>query len=489
VTPQAISVLLVEDSPGDARLVELYLEQAQGHNFDITHVTCLKDAEGALLKSTFNAVLLDLALPDSLGSETLNHVIVLAPHSAVVVMTGIYNAELATQAIHAGAQDYLVKGEADAAILERTLINATERAEFRNTARREKERYLAVVETANDAIFTVNAKGKILTWNRAASEIFGCTYDDMIEQPLWPLFSATARKTLEPTLDAYLRDARLKPKHGHVRLNCIHNNHQSFPAEVSMATWHTDEGNFASIVVRDITETQKADRLKSEFVSTVSHELRTPLTSLMGSLKLVAGGVTGELPDKAKVLLEIAVNNGDRLILLINDILDMNKIESGRIDFNMASTELIPIVEEAVAQNFAYAAKLNVSIVIQQTLKNTDLKVTVDKDRLLQVLANLLSNAAKYSPDQGVIQVSVSQHDNTVQITVTDNGPGIPDDFRDRIFHKFAQADSTDTRQKGGTGLGLSITKALVEKMRGRIDYRSTPDVETAFYIKLPIHH
>jgi PAS domain S-box-containing protein len=239
----------------------------------------------------------------------------------------------------------------------------------------------------------------------------------------------------------------------------------------------------------DISEGKRLAQLKNEFVSTVSHELRTPLTSIRGSLGLIEGGVAGVLPDKAKNLVSVARNNCERLIRLINDILDIEKIESGKVDFDMKPVELMPLVRQSLADNEGYARTHNCSFVI--TNEEPGALVSGDRDRLLQVIANLLSNAAKYAPPGSNVELSVARKDDRLRLTVTDLGPGIPAEFRERIFQKFSQADSSDTRKKGGSGLGLSIAKAIVEHHGGGIgfDTRTAEDggsTGTTFWVDLP---
>ena len=234
----------------------------------------------------------------------------------------------------------------------------------------------------------------------------------------------------------------------------------------------------------DVTELKRIDRMKSEFVSTVSHELRTPLTSIRGSLGLVSGGVAGALPERAKSLVEIAKNNCERLIRLINDILDSEKIESGKMQFELQSLELLPLLQQTLADNEGFAAQHQVKLILHAPRQ--PLKVQVDSDRLLQVMTNLLSNAIKFSPAQGTVLVLLGRHAGRVRVEVSDNGPGIPEEFRQRIFQKFSQADSSDTRQKGGTGLGLAISKAIIERMEGSLGFTSKVDVGSTFFFELP---
>lgn len=237
-------------------------------------------------------------------------------------------------------------------------------------------------------------------------------------------------------------------------------------------------------IVRDITERKKMDKMKNEFISTVSHELRTPLTSIRGSLGLITGGVTGDLPAAAQEMLTIAGNNTERLLLLINDILDIQKIESGQMVFKFQNLSLQPFLQKAVEENAAYGEEHGVHFEISRCINNA--QVFADRDRLMQVMANLMSNAAKFSPKGETVEISLAHHHDMLRISVTDHGPGIPDEFHKKLFDRFTQSDSSDSRQKGGTGLGLNISKIIVEKHGGHIGFVSREGIGSTFYVDLP---
>jgi PAS domain S-box-containing protein len=239
---------------------------------------------------------------------------------------------------------------------------------------------------------------------------------------------------------------------------------------------------------RDITERKAIDRMKNEFISVVSHELRTPLTSIRGALGLIAGGAVGELPSKMRSMIDIALKNSDRLIRLINDILDIEKIESGQMIFNMQPTNLHTLVLHAIESNRAYGDQYGIIFHYDTILDPA--WIMADADRIIQVITNLLSNAAKFSPVGSVVQVQITQlNQSTIRLSVADQGSGIPENFRHRIFQKFAQADSSSTRQQGGTGLGLSIAKAIIERHHGQISFVSTIGSGTTFFVDLPAWH
>jgi PAS domain S-box-containing protein len=235
----------------------------------------------------------------------------------------------------------------------------------------------------------------------------------------------------------------------------------------------------------DITERKQGDQMKAEFVSTVSHELRTPLTSISGALGLVCGGALGPVTDQAKSMLDIAYKNSQRLTHLINDLLDMEKIAAGKMRFELEVLEIMPLVEQAIESTREYAQPYQVSLMLQE--RADGVRVRVDASRLQQVLSNFLSNAVKFSPQGAQVEVQVRQGQGGVRVEVVDHGAGIPAEFRSRIFQKFSQADSSDTRQKGGSGLGLAISKELMERMHGKVGFESQQGQGASFFFELPV--
>ncbi len=237
---------------------------------------------------------------------------------------------------------------------------------------------------------------------------------------------------------------------------------------------------------RDVTAQLEAERMKKEFTSTLSHELRTPLTSIIGSLQLINSGVMGEVDNEIGELTMVAERNGQRLLDLINDILDIEKIESGKLNLTPEVMPVDELVREAMVLNKAFGERFKVRF--QSHGDAPARKVHADRKRLLQVMTNLLSNAAKFSPEGAVVDITTEDKDGIVRVAVHDRGSGIPEAFRARIFGRFTQADSTATRQKGGTGLGLAICKRLVEVMHGRIGFDDRPGGGTTFWFELPRH-
>ena len=259
-----------------------------------------------------------------------------------------------------------------------------------------------------------------------------------------------------------------------------------FPVYLSVGKTQIDgETLFVGILI-DITKQKAAETAKSEFISTVSHELRTPLTSIKGALGLLIGGVAGDIPPKASGMLNIANQNCERLIHLINDLIDIDKIQSGKMNFDFEQLNLIELVKNSLMENQGYADRFGVKLNYVDSEKK-EIIIKGDKHKLLQVMANLLSNAVKFSNKEDIVEVSAKLTDKKVRILIKDNGSGIPVDFKDKLFQKFVQVDSSDTKKKGGTGLGLAITKQIIEKHGGTIDFTSSKDKGTVFYFELYI--
>lgn len=231
----------------------------------------------------------------------------------------------------------------------------------------------------------------------------------------------------------------------------------------------------------DISREKNIDRMKSEFISIASHELRTPMTSIKGSVDLILSGFAGEITADSQELLEIAQKSCDRLIRLINDILDLSKIEAGQVKLHLAHMDITDVVEHARRSVKQLADQAEILLKIDRPAELP--QVDVDKDRIEQVVTNLLSNAIKFAPAKSTVRIELTSLDGWVQCSVVDCGVGIAEKDLPRVFGKFQQMGE---KRKGGTGLGLAITQALVQEHHGKIWVESTPNVGTRFIFRLP---
>lgn len=351
------TLLIIEDNPGDARLLREMLRDDTTYPAHLVLAGTMAEAETCLAANGIDIILLDLGLPDAQGIEAIRRARMAAPGTPLVVLTGADDDALAASSLQEGAQDYLIKGEIETRSLLRALRYASER--------------------------------------------------------------------------------------------------------------------------------KRLERLKDEFVATVSHELRTPLTSITGSLGLLMGSAAGVLPAPAARLLKIAHTNCQRLVRLVNDILDIEKLESGQVVFDLRKVEVRALIEQAVDANRGFAETHNVRLRIEGATSAVA-NVRADTDRLAQVVTNLLSNAVKFSSSGSEVVIDIEKGIDLVRINVRDHGPGISEAFKLHIFERFAQADASNIRRKGGTGLGLSIVKQIVERLGGKVGFADAPGGGTTFYIELP---
>jgi len=269
-------------------------------------------------------------------------------------------------------------------------------------------------------------------------------------------------------------------------LEIHHPDGRVFPIIASGAPLRNDIGHVTGAVVafQDISRLGEVDQMKEEFVSIVSHELRTPLTSIRGSIQLVLGEANSVPDPEHRGLLQIALNNCERLVRIINDILDVSKIESGNLALHPQPVHVADLVRQSI--DVVAGAARNAGVSLEANVPASIRPVMVDPDRLVQALVNLLSNAVKFAPTGSTVTVSAAGADGGVTITVADQGEGIAPENIGRLFRKFYQVDSSSSRRRGGTGLGLAITKALVEQHGGRIYVDSELKKGTRFSITLP---
>ncbi len=368
----------------------------------------------------------------------------------------------------------------------------TERKNVEQAMRESEQRFRSVIAAMAEGVVVQDQDGFITSCNDSAERVLGLTREQIM-----------GRTSVDPRWYAVREDGSLFPGEEHPSMQTLRtgracsnvimgiNKPDDTQTWISINTQPLFRGPstepYAVVATfHDISERLKLDQIKNDFISTVSHELRTPLTSIRGGLGLLRGGALGEMPGPAQELLEISSRNCDRLLHLINDLLDMEKIASGKLQFELETIALEDLIVTALETNKPYGDRYGVTFAIQSL--DPGLSIEGDRQRLLQVLTNLLSNAAKFSPAGNLVFLSGhATDDGRVRINVADQGTGIPQEFRANIFGKFAQAESAPNRDKGGTGLGLAITKALVERHGGEIGFHDNEPGGTVFYFELPL--
>jgi PAS domain S-box-containing protein len=363
--------------------------------------------------------------------------------------------------------------------LQRWQQRATQLDEELQALRHAHARANAVFDAIPDAIMAFDQDGVIESLNLAAAAIFkcsaaktlGCHASDLIPDVESLVADMTARV---PASDIHRRAIDAHRLDGEV-----------FPLELTYCALGRDAGCLYILVLRDLSTQQGVERMKHTFVAVVSHELRTPLTSIRGALALLADGSTGVLPADAQKMIVMASRNCERLVDLVSDILDLDKMRTGQLVIEPEVLDLIRLLRETLRSTLGFARLYKVRLLMPA--QNGPVWVRVDPRRMAQVMGNLLSNAIKFSPGGGEVSVQLQVGAGSCTIFVVDQGPGIPAEFRPRVFEKFAQADATNTRARGGSGLGLSITRALVERMDGRIGFECPDTGGSVFHVTLPL--
>lgn len=462
----SLSVLVVDDIEA-SRTYLVSLVSDIGH-------TCLQAGSGiealqCIDSQPVDIVLLDLLMPDVDGFEITRqvHTRVTGKWLPVIVLSSLEGDEHFIHAMSMGAADYLVKPVRPAIL--RAKLRQYQRVlglQARNAILAQQQK--AINEYIADPILTIDGDGKLFELNRAARELFEDKFPGGVVGKKIDEIIGIGLHQLPSTFEIEIQRPALEPS----------------TFALSASEWSIGTQSYCTIALHDLTESRQVERMKDEFLATVSHELRTPLTSILGALGLLVVGAAGALPAAALELVNVAHRNGTRLSRLIDDLLDLTKLEGNRMPLNIRVTPLKVLLEEAGSANKGYAHSHGVKLQFH-TLVDVAYS-PVDADRFLQVMANLLSNAIKHSPSGTTVEVRLLADPQGWRIEVADHGPGMDPEFHKRMFEKFSQADSSDKRSVGGTGLGLYISRILVERMGGKLLAQSTLGKGSVFSIVLP---
>lgn len=367
-----------------------------------------------------------------------------------------------------------------------TLAHALNRAsktiaEDEKSLRASEARLRSVIENMPVMLAAFNANGEAIVWNKECERVTGYAANEVLAKPAIAhrVCHDTARvhpslRTEKPGSAGQGRELRVQSKSGENKTISWTDISDAFPIP-GWVSWY---------IGIDVTDKVASERVKNDFISTVNHELRTPLTSIRGSLRLLAAGVAGAMAPQAQDMLRIADRNTERLLRLVTDILDIQRMEAGEFQLAKRPLDVVELARETVRANGPFASQRNVALKLETFVGAAE--VFADSDRLEQVITNFISNAVKHSGAGETVVTTIIRTDAGVRIEVTDSGPGIPEEFKSKIFGRFARADSSDASKVGGTGLGLFISRTIVEQHDGTIGFSSTPGKGTTFYAELP---
>lgn len=355
-----------------------------------------------------------------------------------------------------------------------------ERQRWEEALRQREERFRGLVENASDLIYVLDRHGRFTYVNPVAVRATGYSEEELLGLHAWELLPDEYREEVSTGFSEQIR-TRTRTRYYELPLR-TREEREIWLGHSVQILMENDRHIGLQGVARDITAAREMERMKDEFLSVVSHELRTPLTAIRGSLGLLASGRLGTLETQGQRMLEIAAQNSDRLVRLINDLLDIDKMESGQTAIDQKAADAADLIRQSVEMMAPMAAKSQVKLVTSPP----HVRIWVDPDRVLQVLTNLLSNAIKFSPTGGTVTIGAERRGEEFLIAVQDEGRGIPSDKLELIFERFHQVDSSDARQRGGTGLGLSIARSIVHQHGGRIWAQSRWGRGSTFFFTLP---
>jgi len=479
---RTLQVLLVENSEEDARSLQEMLRRERPGSYEITHLLRMSEAEIHLAKNCVDIVLLDISLPDEHGLDIVRRSLMVAPGVPVIVLTGLEDETLATEAMMAGAQDYLIKGQIENRALPRAFRYAIRRHQFDRGLRQQQFHPRSFIESNVDALLATDRRGIVTDVNQQMEALTSWTRDELIGTPFQNHFtdSDRAAEGIERVLSGgNVTDYELTARARDGRETVV-----SYNATALFDWGQKLQGVFAA--ARDVTErrrfervlaeirveldramaaAEQANRAKSDFLSSMSHEIRTPMNAILGMADMLW---ESDLDIAQRQYVEVFRRAGSSLLLLISDILDLSNVEAGHFELEHVEFDLEGVMDQAIELTAVKARAKGIAL-----LSNLSLEVSTslmgDPSRLRQILVNLLGNAIKFTDSGEVVLSAQGSASDQIQFAVSDTGIGIPPDKLETIFDDFTQADASTTRKNGGAGLGLGISRRLVEAMGGRL--------------------
>ncbi len=495
--PSPINVLIVDDSPGDVEIIHRMLRLAEDAVFNVRTAGDLVTALDLVVREGIEVVLLDLSLPDSHGLSTFHQVYAHAPDVATIVLSGLDDANVAMNAVREGAQEYLVKGQFDDAVLVRSVRYAHERAKSREALRESEALYHSLVESLPLNLFRKDTQSRFQFANQGFCDDIGMSMDELLGKTDFDLFPyeiaakyiSDDRRVIET--GEVFEDVE---EHPETDGSTIYVQVMKSPVRDSKGSIIGVQGMFWDVTARKRAEEQlksakeaaeQASRAKSQFLANMSHEVRTPLNAVLGMTELL---LDTDLTDEQHEYLTLVHQSGESLLMLLNDILDFSKIEAGRLDLDFAPFNVRDTLDDMMKMLAVRAHHKRLELACHVDPRVPQFLVG-DGYRLRQVLVNLVGNAIKFTA-QGEVLMDVScdgRTDDTARLkfAVSDTGIGISDEKLEAIFDAFEQADGSTTRKYGGTGLGLTISAHLVALMGGKLQVESRPERGSSFHFSL----
>jgi PAS domain S-box-containing protein len=486
IIDQEIKILLIEDNPGDARLIQEHLRSTGTAIFQMEHVQSLREGLNSIAEKSFDVLLLDLGLPDSQGLETFFKVQTQEPKIPILLMTGLDDEDLALDAVRNGAQDYLVKGQVNGDLLTRSIRYAVARKRSEIELMRLKEFNEGIIQSMAEGIVLQDERGIVTFANPAAESILNYPTHELLGKHWTEIIPSDQHDIVNSA------DSRRKVGESDLyELQLMRGDEGRVVVLVAGSPRFENDRFLGSMAVfTDITERKRIEqaerelaKMKDKFIASVSHELRTPLFTINGFLSLLREGRVSDV-DAQREFLGRASYDADRLASLVDDLIDLYLFEGDLVQLNIDEVEINDVISE-VTQTMSLLANVK-GITLSHEPSSTAPKIKCDRNRMKRVIGNLIENSIKASETRGFVQVSSHETRRSITVEVTDYGPYVPTDEHAGIFDVFSQADDSNKAMRGGSGLGLYVSKLIVEAHAGEIKLESSVGVGNIFSISLP---
>ena len=493
VMERNIKILLIEDNPGDAYLIKEQIEEFANFTYELKNVDTLNDALSVLKEQTFDVILLDLGLPDSEGINTFLRVYNKNPLIPIIILTGQNDETIWSYAVKNGAQDFLVKGQTDGRLLLGTIQCSIERKNLAEQELKAQEREKKVLlDSLNELVVFVNPYLEIRWANKSALEYMKMNLQEAVGMCLKsPDISGPLSEHLQ--LEQIFLTGNKKSWEFTAKDNRVWFV-QAIPVIEEDGTIigvletcrEITERKIAEKLIQEKQIAEVANRTKSEFLASMSHELRTPLNSIIGFSDMLHEQSYGELNEKQLRVAGYISKSGKHLLNLINNILDISKVEAGKMELNYKNFELTTKLNLIRNLLSPIADRKNIKIEISMDSKLTS--IYADEDKFVQIMYNLVDNAIKFSYEDSLVIVGARKKGKLVEIMVKDTGIGIKAEDHNKLFKPFSQVDSFFSKRSQGTGLGLSLVKQIVQLHGGYVWFRSNPEEGSIFAFAIPIN-
>ncbi len=473
-----IRILMVYSHPEAAGQIRTLLSAVPQRTFLIDSLETLRQARAFLATNKTDVILAGLALEDAQGLDIFTALHKIAPRIPIFLVGENRDDALALRAVGAGAHDYLVRSTFNSTMLTRVLSYAIERKKFESHIYIAEEKYRMVFEKTAVAITVTDGQKRILSWNHQAEILLGMSHDDLYLKPVSSLYPAAEWEKIRGYQD------KGHSVHDYLETQIIRRDGVLLDVGLSISMIRDPDGRLTGSIgiLQNISERKRVERLKDEFISTVSHELRTPLTIIRESVSQVLDRILGEINPDQEMVMGLALEGIDRLTRIVNDLLDMSKLEAGKVELRYERLNMTEVVE-SVSRGFSAKAKAQGVKIL--TVAAPCIECPADRDKIIQVLTNLISNALKFT-EQGEIRIQIEDRPAEVAVSIQDTGRGIAEQDLGKLFQKFQQLGRVPGPGERGTGLGLAISKSILDLHHAKLGVESQVGRGSRFFFNLP---